>query len=154
MMSTCQNSNFTLGIGAPLTKFEFALRSPPFHHLAYGSSLGFAPNFLYNGAMGSHIESWFSEACAYCYYAEIVTELNKGKSLGLLASLVVHVVVDEVYLFHLMLLFIYFTLQFSCFSCICLKALLSRERRFVAILDLLWTWYILCSCCSLLFSVE
>ena len=55
MMSTCQNSIFTLGIGAPLTKFEFALRSPPSHHLAYGSSLGFATNFLYNGAMGSHI---------------------------------------------------------------------------------------------------
>ena len=47
--------DFTLGNGAPLIKFEFALRSPPSHHLAYGSSLGFAPNFVYNGAMGSHI---------------------------------------------------------------------------------------------------
>ena len=46
------------------------------------------------------------EACAYCYYAEIVIALNKGKSLGLLAYLVVHSLVDEVYLFHLMLLFI------------------------------------------------
>ena len=55
MMSTCQNSICTLDIGAPLTKFEFALRSPPSHHLTYGSSLGFTPNFLYNGAMGSHI---------------------------------------------------------------------------------------------------
>ena len=55
MMFTCHNPIFTLGIGAPLTKFEFVLRSPPFHHLAYGSSLGFAPNFLYNEAMGSHI---------------------------------------------------------------------------------------------------
>ena len=55
------------------------------------------------------------EACAYCYYAEIVIELNKRKSLGLLVSLVVHSLVDKVYLFHLMLLFIYFTLQSSWF---------------------------------------
>ena len=49
---------------------------------------------------------WIFEAWAYCYYAEIVIELNKEKSLGLLASLVVHSLVDEVYLFHLILLFI------------------------------------------------
>ena len=71
MMSTCQNPIFTLGNGAPLIKFEFAFRSPPSHHLAFGSSLRFSPNFLYNGAMGSHIVSCYEllglrKFCHFC----------------------------------------------------------------------------------------
>ena len=64
MMSTCQNLIFTLSNEAPHIKFEFALWSPPSHHLAFGYSLGFSPNFLYNGAMGSHIVS-----CNTSYWA-------------------------------------------------------------------------------------
>ena len=82
MMSTCQNWNFTLGIGAPFTKFEFALRSSPSHHLAYGSSLGFAPNFLYNGAMGSHMEPLFTTYCACGSVVALYTFRNINKDFG------------------------------------------------------------------------
>ena len=71
MMSTCQNSSFTLGIGAPFNKFEFLFGIVTSCHLfnhfyiGIGSnaschchfSLGFAPKSLYNTVMGSHIVS-------------------------------------------------------------------------------------------------
>ena len=79
MMFTCQNSNFTLGIGAPLTKFEFALRFSPSHHLAYGSLLGFSLNFLYTGAMGSHIVILFTSHCACGSAAALYTFRNINK---------------------------------------------------------------------------
>ena len=116
MMSTCQNSNFTLGIRAPLIKFKFALRSPPSHHLEYGSSLWFAPNFLYNGAMGSHcIMLWvvgFEETLPFLYINKIMTlGLFSGCSLGvmrwflsillLLYWICLHAWLVLVYIFHL-----------------------------------------------------
>ena len=71
MMSTCQNLIFTHGNGAPHIKFEFAFWCPHSHDLAFGFSLGFVPNFLYNGTMSSHIVSCYEllglrKLCHFC----------------------------------------------------------------------------------------